>query len=334
VKLNPGVVGYYRTKYSQDQLVLLCEAVKNKALPAVDRLNILDDLFALIAAGKYCTSQGLRLLESGYKTEESYIVWNNICQALSLLATLLADQECFPAFQAFNLELFSGIKATIRWDAAEGESHLDTLLRSLVFTRLGKAGDEEVRKEAKRRFDIHANGGAKLSPDIRAAVYTCVASLGQEEDYNTMLRLFKEAELHEEKERIARNGLASFPCPQILSSVLEFAVGPEVRAQDSVHLVGSVARNRTGRDLAWQFFKDNFSMLKARYESGFLLSHLVKSCCERFVTDERAAEVETFFSEHSLPGSERNVAQAVETIRLHSAWLARDGKDINNFFKK
>ena len=189
---------------------------------------------------------------------------------------------------------------------------MDTLLRSLVFTRLGKAGDQEVRKEAKRRFDSHANGGAKLSPDIRAAVYTCVACCGEEEDFNTMLRLFKAAELHEEKERIARNGLASFPTSAILSRVLEFAVGPEVRAQDSVHLIGSVARNRAGRDLAWQFFKDNFAMLKSRYESGFLLSHLVKSCSEKFVSDERAAEVESFFSENSLPGSERNVAQAVE----------------------
>ena len=107
-----------------------------------------------------------------------------------------------------------------------------------------------------------------------------------------------------------------------------------MRAQDSVHLIGSVARNRAGRDLAWQFFKDNFAMLKSRYESGFLLSHLVKSCSEKFVSVERAAEVESFFSENSLPGSERNVAQAVETIRLNSAWLARDKQEILNFFKK
>lgn len=75
-------------------------------------------------------------------------------------------------------------------------------------------------------------------------------------------------------------------------------------------------------------------MLKDRYSSGFLLSLLVKSCTEQFVSEERAREVEQFFSEHSLPGSERNVAQALETIRLNSAWLARDGQDIANFFKQ
>ena len=44
-------------------------------------------------------------------------------------------------------------------------------------------------------------------------------------------------------------------------------------------------------------------------------------------------QVENFFTEHPLPGSERNVAQSVETIRLHAAWLSRDAADISNFFK-
>ena len=44
-------------------------------------------------------------------------------------------------------------------------------------------------------------------------------------------------------------------------------------------------------------------------------------------------QVEKFFTEHPLPGSERNVAQSVETIRLHAAWLSRDAADISNFFK-
>lgn len=31
-----------------------------------------------------------------------------------------------------------------------------------------------------------------------------------------------------------------------------------------------------GRDLAWQFLKENFKVLNDRYEGGFLLSRLVK----------------------------------------------------------
>ena len=38
----------------------------------------------------------------------------------------------------------------------------------------------------------------------RSAVYSCVASAGQAEDYQAMLRLHEQADSHEEKERIAR----------------------------------------------------------------------------------------------------------------------------------
>ena len=79
------------------------------------------------------------------------------------------------------LDLFSERKAVTAWDPVEGESHLDTLLRAIVISRLGRAGDQvplklksfitillqEIRAEAKRRFDAHCSGGASISPDIR-----------------------------------------------------------------------------------------------------------------------------------------------------------------------
>ena len=46
VKLNLSVVGYYRVNYADpEDLARLCEAVSSGALQAVDRLNVLDDLF-------------------------------------------------------------------------------------------------------------------------------------------------------------------------------------------------------------------------------------------------------------------------------------------------
>ena len=61
---------------------------------------------------------------------------------------------------------------------------------------------------------------------------------------------------------------------------------------------------------------------------------MVKSVCERFVTEEKAREVEAFFQDNEMPGSERNVAQAVETVRLNAAWLGRDGDSIKQFIKE
>ena len=66
-------------------------------------------------------------------------------------------------------------------------------------------------------------------------------------------------------------------------------------------------------------------------KSGFILSFLTKSVTERFLSLDKAAMVETFFRENPLPGSERSVAQAVETVRVNAAWLARDGAALQKF---
>ena len=116
-------------------------------------------------------------------------------------------------------------------------------------------------------------------------MYSCVASAGQAEDYQAMLKLHEQADSHEEKERIARlaifdllllsyliftlvdnrSGLAAFSDKVLLSQALHFSIGSCVRSQDSVHLIGSIAKNRAGRDISWQFFKDNFQLLKGRW---------------------------------------------------------------------
>jgi puromycin-sensitive aminopeptidase len=332
IKLNPGFVGFYRVLYSPEDMELLCSAVRSRKLSQIDRLNVLDDLFSLIMAGKASSVDGLRLLQA-YKNEDHFVVWNSINDAVSNLSTLLADQDYYCNFQRFVLDLFSEVKAKVIWDEVEGEDHLDTLLRSLVLARLGKFGDEDVRAEAKRRFGLISNGSAKIKADIRSVVYACTAAGGDDTDFENMVKLFKNSDMSEEKDRLTISGMASFGSKELLTKALHFAISENVRSQDTCHFIGRIAKNKNGRDLAWEFFKENFDMFRSRYKSGFLISHLVKSVSEGFVNEEKAAMIQKYFEENPLPGSERNVSQAVETIRLNSAWLFRDGASIKKFFE-
>lgn len=66
---------------------------------------------------------------------------------------------------------------------------MDTLLRSLVLSRLGWYGDAEVIAEAKKRFKAHVSGECIIPADLRAAVYKAVLSVGDEDTYNTMIKV-------------------------------------------------------------------------------------------------------------------------------------------------
>lgn len=107
----------------------------------------------------------------------------------------------------------------------------------------------------------------------------------------------------------------------------------EVRSQDSVFVIISVANNVLGRNLAWEFFKENWSELMNRYQGGFLLARLVKFITENFASEDMAQEVENFFKEHKSPGTERTVMQSLESIRRNASWLNRDIEAIKEFLK-
>lgn len=62
MKLNPGTVGFYRTKYPLELLKQLIPSVSDKTLPPLDRLGILDDLFALVSFPDRFTSTSINLL--------------------------------------------------------------------------------------------------------------------------------------------------------------------------------------------------------------------------------------------------------------------------------
>jgi puromycin-sensitive aminopeptidase len=164
------------------------------------------------------------------------------------------------------------------------------------------------------------------------ACYRAVLQSADEKVYEEMLNLYRATDLHEEKDRISR-ALGSISSVELLQKVIQFAMSEEVRAQDAVFVIASVAINPLGRDLTWTYFKENWKILLNQYQGGFLLTRLVKHLTENFASDEKAQEIETFFKTHDFPGTERTVQQSIETIKLNAAWLQRDLVKITDYLK-
>ena len=60
--INVGQVAFYRTCYKPELLKHLVSAIDNQTLPPLDRLSLLNDLFALVQAGHYSTVDRVEVL--------------------------------------------------------------------------------------------------------------------------------------------------------------------------------------------------------------------------------------------------------------------------------
>ncbi|CAH1155325.1 unnamed protein product [Phaedon cochleariae] len=328
IKINPGTIGFYRTQYPPQMLERFIPAIQNQTLPPLDRLGLLDDLFAMVKAGHTSTVEVLKLLKA-YEDEPDYNVWSSIGNILGRMGQLLGHTDYKEDYDKYQKQLLRKLYERLGWNQNPGETHLDTLLRGLVLGRLAWLDHEDTIKEARSRFSSHISSEQTLPADLRSACYKTILRAGGKEEYDKLLELYRSTDLHEEKDRISR-ALGAARDPELLNKVLEFAMSDEVRSQDTVFVIASVGLTSSGRGLAWQFFKDNWPKIKERF-SGYLLARLVKYLTENFASEAMADEVEQFFLENKAPGTERTVQQCVETIQLNAAWLKRDSAGIKKY---
>jgi puromycin-sensitive aminopeptidase len=330
VKLNPGRSGFYRVAYPDDMLDHLINAIVEKQMPAVDRMCLLDDSFALARAGYMKTSSALRVLEA-FRFETDYNVWLSIAGSLGSLDNLLAREKFHGKLTSAARELFAPIAFELGWQSREKDGHLEKLLRPLVLRNLGGYGDKATIAEAQKRFKAFLAGGS-LDPDVRQPVYSLVAENGGPREWDQLRKLYVASELHEEKNRILR-ACGNFKDRKIIGEYLSFALSENVRSQDTWLALASAASHPVGREEAWRFLKKNWKTFVDRYHGGGL--NLLNRCiavCSGFTTKKDLADAEKFLKARKAQGMERAINKSLEAIRSNIKWLERDRKDLSSYF--
>jgi len=219
----------------------------------------------------------------------------------------------------FVRNLFKKVGDNLGWEAKSGESASQTLLRTTVLNQLGSNDDQSVIDEAKKRFSNRAS--VPIPADIRFLVYKLVVAHGTSADYEDMYQIFKTAEMAEEKLRALR-ALGYSDDSSLLSRTLQLSLTEEVRSQDLMYVFASCGSSLKGREMTWQFFKDNFSAFEHRLSASMMLmDRLVSYSIDGFASDEKAQDVEKFFGSHPVPNADRSIKQGLESIRAHAKWV-------------
>ncbi|MQG13599.1 MAG: M1 family metallopeptidase [SAR202 cluster bacterium] len=330
VKLNPLQTGFFRVNYSTEDWQRLVPAIESLELHATDRLGVQNDAYALSRAGLLPVTQFLSLAQA-YKNEGDASVWSDLASNLRDIEQLISDEAIHPAYQGFAREIFGPAARKIGWEPKSGEGHLDALLRSTVLSQAGSYHDPGVTAQASERFQKYLQDRETLAPDLRGVVFALAAQSGGKDVYDQIWGLEGETDLAEEKIRLLMS-LTRFQRPELLNSTLADSLSAKVRSQDSITLVAGVAANPKGRDLAWEFVKDNWAEFDRRYGGGgFGLMRLV-SICSHFNSQEKADEVDSFFAEHPAPAAERTIRQALERVRLNIKWLEQNRQELTDWF--
>ncbi|CAL8125162.1 unnamed protein product [Orchesella dallaii] len=322
IKINPGSVGYFRVKYPHEMLSLLVYAIRERSLPPLDRLNILDDSFAFLLAGSGTTIEVLTLLEA-FVEEDDYSVWTTISNIFDKFLHVFDHVGKAESFQHFGRYLFSNIYSKLGWIGSDDESIQRKLLRSLIIRMMSKFNTPEVVEQCRLLFDAQYSEDSNPIPvDLRFAVYKTVVMYGDENIIKRFMRLYRDCESPEERDKLAY-ALGSCRSHQQLQNVLEFAISDDVRRAHTIFIITSMAKTKIGREISWGFFKENYAIFRNRY-GPHQASTLLHALLEDWVTEEKITEIQEFFKANPYPGTEWALQQIVESIKLNENWLRRE----------
>lgn len=330
-KFDAGAAGVYRVAYSGKLLARLQSALGNTRLTARDRFQLINDAFALAESGRLPTAEALALARH-YRDEADYSVWADLAGDIGRVHTLLEEESFLPAYREFARALFQNLAGRMGWEKRAGERHTDPLLRSLALYNFGFYGDRDTVRKAQDLFRGLVKGRT-IDPDLRGAAYLLAAEHGEKAEHQRFIRLYREAELHEEKNRLGR-ALGHFRDPELIETTLQFALSKDVRLQDAIGIINAAWSSPKGKILAWKFVREHWEILLKRYgEGGHLLPRLIQPAGS-FHTEARAKEVERFFKAHKAPGAERTIRQVLERIYIHYDWLSRDREAVRRWLEE
>lgn len=170
VKLNVGCYGFYRVNNPPELLELFQDAIRNKTLPVNDRLGVVDDLFAMVEAGRVSTVDFLKLL-SCFENEDEFQNWSAICDCLKKLNKLLSHTDYQDAFHAYGRKLLSKVYETLGFDVKPDDSHTTKILRMAILNGLLSFEDPKILEESRWRFKSRCDCKNPIDPDLRSVVY-------------------------------------------------------------------------------------------------------------------------------------------------------------------
>ncbi|XP_032239105.2 glutamyl aminopeptidase isoform X2 [Nematostella vectensis] len=320
IKANYEQHGFYRVNYDAENWERLKQQLDtdHEKLSAADRAGLLDDAFNLARAGELPLTTALDLTKYLTK-EEMYVPWAAALSNMGFLESRLCEnEEHMTLYKKYALQQLKHIVRKLGWD--DKGSHLQKYLRSYVLKLCARYGDVECATAVKSRFDDWMRGES-LPPNLRSVIYDTGVHLGGEKEFKYMYEQYNKSTVAAEKRKLLF-AMSATQNPALMKKLLDMSMSTQIRSQDTVSVITSVASNCKGRNLAWDFVKKHWKTLFKRYGHGsFDFARLVSRTTTHFSTPQKLKEIQEFFKKHELGSGKLASKQAEEGVSSNIDWM-------------
>ena len=110
-----------------------------------------------------------------------------------------------------------------------------------------------------------------------------------------------------------------------------------IRKQDGATVIRSVARNSVGRDLVWNWLRNDWDRVSAYYnpKTSRTISKVIKGLTADFNTPLKLKELEEFYNSHEavLGRATSNIVSSIQTVKSNVKWMASNYQKISDWLR-
>ncbi|XP_052557322.1 aminopeptidase Q [Tympanuchus pallidicinctus] len=323
ILLNVNLSGYYRVNYDQLNLKRLVHLLENdpKAIPAVSRFQLLDDIFALTRSG-YIEIEAALELTKYLGGEDKLFVWNVVLVNLvpDNVESTLKNYEVYPLLKKYLLKrmlpIYHYYAGFIRRnvDALEDDYFAQVYLEKFFATACWLGLRDCLDLSSELYTNWMDNPEYKIPFLIRRTVCCYGVAVGSDKEWDFAWKMYKQNDSTTEDKDILLSAMSCAKESWLLHRSLRYWLSDtQFSSNCTANILEYVVSKDNGHRIAWEFVTENWSLLNERY--GKELLHAVLRIMGRFVsTDIQIQELQVFYN-NTLEEDERETA----TLLLETA---------------
>ena len=317
VVANAGGYGFYRTIYDAELFSAL--GAHLNALSALERLGLVDDVWAAVLTGHAPLSQAVELWRRLPEETDPDIV-EEVAGQLNLLARV-ADAAGREALNAFVRAVAGPALDRVGWEAAEGEDIRRGRLRATLVRLLGIGGEDAgVQARARALLLAHLDSGQKVPAELLTAAAAIVAHISEPADWERLVTAFKSASTPQEETRYLY-ALGAVRRPDLITKTLDLYRSDAVKIQDGASALGRMLHNRHAQAAVLERVERDWEQIEKRYPHTLLGA--IYEAVAYVLEDDLARRMVAFVDAHPFPEIARQTEQAKEFQRIHRAFRDR-----------
>jgi aminopeptidase N/puromycin-sensitive aminopeptidase len=327
---NRDAKGYYRVFYQDQKNLMDVAAAAEKVLTVPERIAFVEDLWAMVRAGKEPVGIFLNVARD-LRPERNRLVVEFVADHMDTIGRSLVLEQDQKEYRELLRQQFGPLAKEVGWSAGPNDNDEQKALRASLLGIMGDAGDPEAVAAAQKITQAYIKDPGAVEGTIIGPALAVAAQNGDAALYEQFTLAMGSARSTEDYYHFLF-ALTSFRQPELAHRTLALIDQGKVRQQDYVRLFPALLSESPAREIAWDYLKAHWDSLAEKvttFGGGGAVSALGGFC-----SIEKRDEIKQFFAAHRAPGAERALQQSLERITTCVEFKQQQSENMQKFLQQ